>query len=343
MSLSSSEKTPADEGIAVPPDLDAIYRAYAGTVARWVAKLVGPQADVEDLVHEIFLVARRRLPEFRGEAKLTTWLCRITERVARQTRCRERFRRWFSRMRRFEIEDATAPTRLPPVDALERRESKEACYRMLDRLPDKYRTVLILFELEDLSGEDIASLTGLKPATVWVRLHRARSGFLADVRRAQRLRPVARRWWQVRLRHRARALRPRGLPCAIWRRGRRAERSRDLPRQVPGGSWRSTLRFLATSPAEAWSFPAPSRARTTYISSGSSSLSPGKPSHGEARPQSSGSPRSLARQWGKAGKMARRFSVAARSEPGRERISVEARIPEQARESMAKGVLASDA
>jgi RNA polymerase sigma-70 factor (ECF subfamily) len=183
MRLPSSKNPPVDEGETVPGDLDAIYRAYAGTVARWVAKLVGPGADVEDLVHEIFLVARRRLPEFRGEAKLSTWLYRITERVARQTRRRERFRRYFSRTRRLEIEDAISPTHLTPVDALERRQSTEACYRMLDRLPDKYRTVLILFELEEMSGEEIASLTGVKLATVWVHLHRARSRFLADVRR----------------------------------------------------------------------------------------------------------------------------------------------------------------
>jgi RNA polymerase sigma-70 factor, ECF subfamily len=182
MSLPSSEKTPVDE--VVPADLDAIYRAHAATVARWVAKLAGPSADVEDLVHEIFLVVRRRLPEFRGDAKLTTWLYRITERVAQQSRRRDRFRRWFSHTRRLEIEDATSAARLTPVDALERRQATEACYRILDRMPDKYRTVLILFELEELSGEEIASLTGLKLATVWVQLHRARSRFLADVRRA---------------------------------------------------------------------------------------------------------------------------------------------------------------
>jgi RNA polymerase sigma-70 factor (ECF subfamily) len=189
MTLSSSETTPVDVGDARLPSLDAIYREHAGTVARWAAKLVGPGADVEDLVHEIFLVARRRLPEFRGEAKVSTWLYRITERVVRQNRRRDGFRRWFARARRLEIEDATVPTRLTPVDALERRQSTEVCYRILDRMPDKYRTVLILFELEELSGEEIASLTGLKLATVWVHLHRARSRFLADVRRAARREP----------------------------------------------------------------------------------------------------------------------------------------------------------
>jgi RNA polymerase sigma-70 factor (ECF subfamily) len=183
MSLRSSETTPAAEESSPVPTLDALYRAHAGPVARWAARLGGPGYDVEDLVHEVFLVVRRRLPEFRGDAKLSTWLYRITLRVALQNRRKERFRRWFGGARRLEIEDAIAPSRLTPVDDLERRQDTEACYRILDGMPDKYRTVLILFELEELSGEEIAALTGLKLATVWVRLHRARARFLAEVRR----------------------------------------------------------------------------------------------------------------------------------------------------------------
>lgn len=183
MSLPSSEATTLDDG-AAPPTLDAVYRAHAPTVARWAAKLAGPGTDVEDLVHDVFLVVRRRLPEFRGDAKLTTWLYRITERVALQGRRKDRFRRWFARNRQLEIEASLAPARLTPVDDLERRQSREACYRILDRIPDKYRTVLILFELEHLSGEEIAALTGSKLATVWVHLHRARARFLAEMARA---------------------------------------------------------------------------------------------------------------------------------------------------------------
>jgi RNA polymerase sigma-70 factor (ECF subfamily) len=183
MSLPNSEAMPTVDGPAGIPNLDALYRAHAPTVARWAAKLAGPCADVEDLVHEIFLVARRRLPEFRGDAKVTTWLYRITERVALENRRKDRFRRWFSIARRTEIEEAISPPHLTPVDELERRQSTEAVYRILDRMPDKYRTVIILFELEELSGEEIAALTGQKVPTVWVHLHRGRKRFLAEVRR----------------------------------------------------------------------------------------------------------------------------------------------------------------
>ncbi len=137
MTASSSELTPLPAEVAARPSLDRVYREHAPTIARWAARLAGPNADIEDLVHEIVLVARRRLPEFRGEAKLSTWLYRITERVVRQARRRDRFRHWFAHTRRLEIEEALAPARLTPVDDLERRQSSEACYRILDAMPDK--------------------------------------------------------------------------------------------------------------------------------------------------------------------------------------------------------------
>jgi RNA polymerase sigma-70 factor, ECF subfamily len=66
---------------------------------------------------------------------------------------------------------------------LERQQSVDTVYRILDRIPDKYRTVLILFEIEELSGDEIATLTGLKSSTVWVHLHRARARFLCEMKR----------------------------------------------------------------------------------------------------------------------------------------------------------------
>jgi RNA polymerase sigma-70 factor (ECF subfamily) len=170
---------------SAPADLDEIYRAHAETVARWVGHLGGPSADVDDLVHEVFLVVDRRLPEFRGDAKMTTWLYRITERVVRGRRRNDRIRRWLGRTRTADMERAVAPTQLTPIEELERRRAAATVYRILDRLPDKYRAVLILFELEGASGEEIAALTGRKPATVWVHLHRARRQFLEELQREE--------------------------------------------------------------------------------------------------------------------------------------------------------------
>lgn len=184
MSLPSSDADAPVERESTALDLDAIYRAHAPTVARWANRLAGPGIDVDDLVHDIFMVAGQRLADFRGDAKVTTWLYRITQRMALDRRRRDRFRRWFWHVRSVDVENVLSPSRPTPVDVLEQRQSVEAVYRMLDQLPDKYRTVLILFEIEEMSGEEIATMTGQKESTVWVRLHRARARFLDQVKRA---------------------------------------------------------------------------------------------------------------------------------------------------------------
>jgi RNA polymerase sigma-70 factor (ECF subfamily) len=178
-----TDETPAAGGAAEAPSLDGLYRAHAATVARWAAHLGGPRLDLDDAVHEVFLVVGRRLHEFRGDAKITTWLYRITERVVRGGRRRERVRRWLDLVRRGDVEESLSPPRLSPVEELERRQSRETVYRILDRLAEKYRRVLVLFELEELPGEEIAALTGIKLATVWVHLHRGRALFLAEMKR----------------------------------------------------------------------------------------------------------------------------------------------------------------
>lgn len=177
------EETPDKRVATEAPSLDALYRAHAAAVARWAAHLGGPRVDVEDAVHEVFLVVGKRLSEFRGDAKVTTWLYRITERVVRGARRRERLRRWLDLVRRGDVEQSLSPARPSPIEELERRQSRATVYKVLDRLADKYRRVLILFELEELSGGEIAALTGVKVATVWVHLHRARALFLAEMNR----------------------------------------------------------------------------------------------------------------------------------------------------------------
>jgi RNA polymerase sigma-70 factor (ECF subfamily) len=165
-----------------------LYREHAARVARWARHLGGPLLDVDDLVQEIFLVAQRRLPEFRGDGQLSTWLYRITERVVFAARRKDRFRRWWSRTRRTEVEQVLGRARLTPVEELERRQASELVYRLLDRIPETYRRIIVLFELEELSGEEIARLTGMNVATVWVRLHRGRARFLRELQRETRAR-----------------------------------------------------------------------------------------------------------------------------------------------------------
>jgi RNA polymerase sigma-70 factor, ECF subfamily len=164
-------------------DLAVVYDQHAERVATWAARLLGPGGDVEDVVHEVFLVAQRRLPEFRGDAKVGTWLYEIVVRVAQEQRRRKRRRWWlalgFGGREPRVVTDALAPRgALDPLAALESKEATARLYRVLDGLAEKYRTVLVLFEIEGLSGEQIAAVTGTTVANVWVRLLRARRQFV---------------------------------------------------------------------------------------------------------------------------------------------------------------------
>jgi RNA polymerase sigma-70 factor (ECF subfamily) len=160
-----------------PLEFDAVYQAHNQTVARWVARLGGPGVDVEDLTQEVFLLVNRRLPEFRQESRLSTWLFSITAKIVANDRRRRRTRRWWTRFAPHAVEGAMATTDTP-LEELERREQRTQFYQALEALNERQRRALVLFELEEMSIAEIASLTELRPGNVRVLLHRARAAFL---------------------------------------------------------------------------------------------------------------------------------------------------------------------
>jgi len=160
-------------------DVGWLYRTYAAKVGRWAARLGGPSIEVEDVVQEVFLVAKRRLITFRpdGNGKITTWLFRATERIVRAARRKQRWRRFVGMP---DDDGALGGDTAGPIpgEELERRQEIARVYRVLDRLPERQRRVLILFELDGLSTQEIATLTGARVGTVRVWLYRARAAFL---------------------------------------------------------------------------------------------------------------------------------------------------------------------
>ena len=154
------------------PTFDDLYAAHAATVLRWVRRLGGPGVDVEDLVQEVFLRVHLALPAFRGESQARTWLYRIVVRVLSRHRRR---RRW-----PVPEDDDLQPT---PEEATGAREAEAILYRALDRLDLQQRALLVAFELEELSGAEIAGALKIKPATLWVRLHRARLALQRELER----------------------------------------------------------------------------------------------------------------------------------------------------------------
>ena len=163
-------------------DLGSLYYAHERTVRGWAARLGGPGIDVEDVVQDVFLVARRRLKSFEGPGKITTWLFRTTEKVVQTARRKLRLRRWLSLSNDSDAAGIGMPG-LTPGEALERRREIRDVYRVLDRLPERQRRVLILFELEGLSTHEIAQLVGARVGTVRVWLFRARARFMEEHQR----------------------------------------------------------------------------------------------------------------------------------------------------------------
>jgi RNA polymerase sigma-70 factor (ECF subfamily) len=171
--LTSAEETSGPG----PFDLEDVYRAHAADVARWAARLAGPGFDREDIVHEVFLVAQRRFPTFKRAGNVKVWLYRTTAFIVKKRRRADRWHRWLNGSA-TDLADRMPATGPTPLEELERCRRDQRLYRVLDQLPEKYRTVLILFDLDGLSGEEVVALTGRKVSTLRVWLFRAREMFL---------------------------------------------------------------------------------------------------------------------------------------------------------------------
>lgn len=150
---------------------DEVYRAHVAFVWRTVRRFGVDEADLEDAVHEVFLVVHRQLADFDGEAAITSWLYAIARGVASNRR-----RSVQRRERRHEA--APAPANLPgPGEQLERARAAEAMEQFLCSLPADQRTAFELFEIEGMTGAEIGAALGLNINTVYTRLRAARQRF----------------------------------------------------------------------------------------------------------------------------------------------------------------------
>jgi RNA polymerase sigma-70 factor (ECF subfamily) len=160
-----------------PQDFRAFYDLWFEDVARWIRALGGAEADRDDIVQEVFLVVRRRMVDFDG-INPAGWLYRITRRQVRDFRRRAWVKHIFTR-RRFEDPDALVSDAGGPAADLERKEEQRILATILGKLREERRTAFVLFELEGLSGDEIARIQSVPLNTVWTRLYHARKEFLA--------------------------------------------------------------------------------------------------------------------------------------------------------------------
>ena len=178
----SPAKTPPARDVG--GDFRALYDAWFEDVSRWIVALGGVDADRDDIVQEVFLVVRRRLSAFDG-GNLAGWLYRITRRQVRDFRRRSWVRHIFTK-RRLEEPDDLPHGGGTPAAALERKEDRRLLHAMLSKMGEERRSAFVLFEIEGLSGEEIARIQSVPVNTVWTRLYHARREFFALAEKFQK-------------------------------------------------------------------------------------------------------------------------------------------------------------
>jgi RNA polymerase sigma-70 factor (ECF subfamily) len=160
------------------PAFRELYEQHFQFVWRSLRRLGVREPDVNDATQKVFLTAHMKLSEFEGRARISTWLFAICQRVASD------YRR--SAVIRREVASAGLEPTTEHADPASRAESQQRLQlaeAILDKLPDAQRVVFVLFELEELSGEEIAALLALPIGTVRSRLRLARETFRREVRR----------------------------------------------------------------------------------------------------------------------------------------------------------------
>jgi RNA polymerase sigma-70 factor (ECF subfamily) len=162
-------------GLAAAGDTTAfrhIYDRHRQEVARLVYRMIGPRADLEDVIQEVFVQVYKSLRDFRGQSKFSTWLHRVTVNVVLMHRRAARSRPMFAEQPAGD--GASRSDEISPDEDVERRERMRAFGRLLDRLADKKRIVFVLHELEGVSPGEIAKIVGAPVLTVRTRLFYAR-------------------------------------------------------------------------------------------------------------------------------------------------------------------------
>jgi RNA polymerase sigma-70 factor (ECF subfamily) len=160
---------------------ETLVRTYGPRLTAVARRILRDDDQAREAVQEAFISAYRSRAQFQGDAKLSTWLHRIAVNAALQ-RIRSARRRPEEPIEdllpRFlpdghHVEHFVAWTE-PPDEALARQETVAAVREAIDRLPEAYRTVLLLRDIEGLSGQEAAEVLNITPNAVKIRLHRAR-------------------------------------------------------------------------------------------------------------------------------------------------------------------------
>ena len=150
---------------------EELYRTHSGRLFSLTCRMLGNQADAEDLLQEIFLAAHRKLDTFRGDSALGTWLYRLATNL-----CLDHLRSQSSRTSQVTDSLDDEPWL---ADASSRRMTDQTVSRMdLERalalLPEGSRAAFVLHDIEGLEHQEVAEVLGIAEGTSKSQVHKAR-------------------------------------------------------------------------------------------------------------------------------------------------------------------------
>jgi RNA polymerase sigma-70 factor, ECF subfamily len=177
----ASKTPPQHPARQKPEEFDRLYRDHVDLIYRYAYRLCGEAELAKDLVQETFLHAYQGLKDFRGEARVSTWLYTIASRAC----IRMRRKRKGQPEHELSIEEFVPTSEgeyrlqipmdgLSPEEALQNKELRKALDHAIEKLPQKYRMILVLRDMEGFSAKEVGTIMGLKERAVKSRLHRAR-------------------------------------------------------------------------------------------------------------------------------------------------------------------------
>jgi len=151
-----------------------VVSTYQALVGHIVSRLVREPEERPDLCQEVFLRVYRHLPEFRGECKLSTWIAQIAYNTCLSWLEKKRPERYNADGLEGATLDDLPAAHPSPEELATRKDLAERLEREIMALSPPQRIVLTLYHVEQMSYEEIGTVTGLPPGTVKSHLFRAR-------------------------------------------------------------------------------------------------------------------------------------------------------------------------
>ncbi len=168
-------------------DFQKIFTDYHPRILRYLGRLAG-EPEAEDLTQEVFVKVSRSLHTFRGDSQLSTWIYRIATNAAIDRKRSSSSRQDAEQSSLDDLDeieglDIWTGEEPPSLEQqLMRQEMYECFSDYVDMLPDNYRTVVILSEIEGLPNNEIAEILGTSLDTVKIRLHRGRTKLIQELK-----------------------------------------------------------------------------------------------------------------------------------------------------------------